>query len=58
MQMMLSGEDPDAEIDKLLETFDLRINQLGGSKNLFRGDFLDNDIRLGEAMKEAIEDIN
>lgn len=28
IQMMMSGEHPDAEIDKLLETFGIQVSQL------------------------------
>ena len=52
MEMILSGEDPDDEIDKLLETFDVQGNF--SSKQLFKGEFLANDIRLGAELRTLI----
>lgn len=52
MEMILSGEDPDEEIDKLLETFDVQGNF--SSKQLFKGEFLANDIRLGAELRTLI----
>lgn len=52
--MMMSNQYPDAEIDKLLETFKMT----GTFKNdILNGEFIENDIRLSEAIREAIEEI-
>lgn len=48
MEMILSGEDPDEEIDKLLETFGVQGNFS------FKGEFLVNDIRLGPELRTLI----
>ena len=51
----MSGDYPDEEIDKLIETF-----KMSGSKEkqkIFNGELIDNDIRLSENIREAIEEI-
>ena len=48
---------PDAEIDKLLETFKLTIGERGFKNDILNGDFIENDIRLSEQIREAIEEI-
>jgi hypothetical protein len=54
LKMMMNNEYPDAEIDKLLET----IKMTGNFKNdILNGDYIENDIRLSEAIREAIEEI-
>ena len=50
----MKGEYPDAEIDKLLETFDMN-GML--SKNMLNGEFIDNDIRLSDAIRDTIDEI-
>lgn len=51
---MMANQYPDAEIDKLLETFKMS----GSFKNdILNGEFIENDIRLSEAIRESIEDI-
>ena len=57
MEMSLQGEDPDAEIDKLLETFDVQVAGNFSSKQFFNGEFLANDIRLGAELRELIGEI-
>lgn len=55
---MKNGEYPDAEIDKLLETFNMS-GQLFSNKNplILNGEFIENDIRLNENIRDAIEEI-
>ena len=54
LKMMMNNEYPDAEIDKLLET----IKMTGNFKNdIINGDYIENDIRLSESIREAIEEI-
>ena len=54
IKLMRANQYPDAEIDKLLETFKLT----GSFKNdILNGEFIENDIRLSEAIREAIEEI-
>jgi hypothetical protein len=54
LKLMKQNEYPDAEIDKLLETFKMS----GNFKNdILNGEFIENDIRLSEAIREAIEEI-
>lgn len=55
LKLMMSNEYPDLEIDKLLEAFKLT----GGSFNndILNGEFIENDIRLSEAIRDAIEEI-
>jgi hypothetical protein len=55
LKMMMSNDYPDAEIDKLLEAFKIT----GGDYNndILNGEFIENDIRLSEAIREAIEEI-
>jgi hypothetical protein len=54
LKLMRQNEYPDAEIDKLLETFKMS----GNFKNdILNGEFIENDIRLSEAIREAIEEI-
>lgn len=57
--MMLSGEHPDAEIDKLLETFGIQVSQIGqiSFKNIFNGEILENDMRLGQELSAAIDEV-
>ena len=51
---MMGSEYADAEIDKLLETFSMS----GQFKNtIVNGELIENDIRLSEAIREAIEEI-
>lgn len=51
---MMTSEYPDAEIDNILETF-----SMSGSfkNNLVNGEFIENDIRLSESIRETIDDI-
>ena len=54
IKMMMKNEYPDAEIDKKLEQF----RGSGAFKNdILNGDYIDNDIRLSEAIREALESI-
>lgn len=55
-QLMAKGENPDAEIDKLLETFSMS-GQLFSNKNILNGEFIENDIRLNENIRETIEEV-
>ena len=51
---MMTSEYADAEIDKLLETFSMS----GQFKNtIVNGEYIENDIRLSESIREAIEEI-
>jgi len=43
---------PDAEIDNILETFEGQING-----NQMNGEYIENDIRLSENIREAIDEI-
>ena len=54
MAMMLSGEHPDAEIDKLLETFGVQVSQIGliPMQNFFNGEMIENDMRVREELRE------
>lgn len=45
LKSMMSSEYPDAEIDKLLETFSMSSNF---KNNIVNGELIDNDIRLSE----------
>lgn len=51
---MMEDSYPDAEIDKLLETFS---GQIKMNANNLQGDFIENDIRLSENIREAIDEI-
>lgn len=50
----INEANADAEIDKLLETFSMN-GQLFNNKNI--GEFIENDIRLNESIREAIDEI-
>ena len=54
MEMMLSGEHPDTEIDKLLESFGVQISQIGliPTSNFFKGEIPEQNERLGEEIRE------
>lgn len=54
IKLMQSGEYPDADIDKLLETLNVSGNF---NSNILNGDFVENDIRLSENIREAISEI-
>ena len=56
---MMTGEYPDAEIDKLLETFGIQVSQIKSmsDKEIFKGQMIENDLRINEDMKEYIDDI-
>jgi hypothetical protein len=55
MEMQLAGENPDEEIDKLLETlFDIQVGTSLASSKFFNGDFIANDIRLGAELRQLI----
>lgn len=45
----------DEEIDNILETLSSKLNQLGATGMI--GEYLDNDIRFSENIREAIEEI-
>ncbi len=53
LNLMMTNNYPDAEIDKLLETFKLS----GGTNDILNGEYIENDIRMSEAIREAIEEI-
>lgn len=54
LREMMNGDYPDAEIDKLLETFSMT----GQFKNnIVNGEFIENDIRLSEEIRETIEEL-
>jgi len=53
---MMSSDYPDAEIDKVLETFSMS-GQLAGTNKILNGEYIDNDIRLSENIREAIDEI-
>jgi hypothetical protein len=54
MQLGLTHKYPDADIDRLLESF----KSSGSFKNdILNGEFIENDIRLSESIREAIEEI-
>lgn len=55
MRWMMNGADADAEIDKILETF--QATGLLASSIALNGDFLENDIRLSENIREIIDEI-
>jgi hypothetical protein len=51
---MMSFDDTDAEIDKLLETFSMSgVNIM----KMAAGDFIENDIRLTEQIRDAIDEL-
>lgn len=53
---MMTIEDVDEEVDKLLETFTLS----GLMKNnhlVSQGDFIDNDIRLNDQIRDLIDEV-
>lgn len=53
-EMQLRGENPDEEIDKLLETLlDIQVGAFSASK-FFNGEFIANDIRLGAELRQLI----
>ena len=50
----MSYDDTDAEIDKLLETFSMSgLNIM----KMSAGDFIENDIRLTEQIRDAIDEL-
>lgn len=55
MEMQLAGENPDEEIDKLLETLlDVQVGANLASSKFFNGEFIANDIRLGAELRQMI----
>ena len=58
MEMMLSGEHPDTEIDQLLESFGVQISQIGliPTSNFFKGEIPEQNERLGEEIREVIDE--
>ena len=52
---MIQSEYPDAEIDRLLDTFKLSGNLF--KNDILNGEFIENDIRMSEAIREAIDEI-
>ena len=50
---MMSSAYVDEEIDNILETFGSRLQSSSG----FNGEMIDNDIRLSEQIREAIEEL-
>ena len=57
MEIMLSGEHPDAEIDKVLESFGVQISQIGliPTDNFFKGQEIQE--HMGEDIRERIDDV-
>lgn len=54
LRKMMSFDDTDAEIDKLLETFSMSgFNMM----KISAGDFIENDIRLTEQIRDAIDEV-
>lgn len=55
--MMLSGEHPDTEVDKLLESFGVQVNQIGliPINNFFKGQQITE--ALGDELREKIDEI-
>ena len=51
----MSGEYPDAEIDKLIETFTMSGFQ--GKQTILNGELIDNDIRLSEQIRETVDEV-
>lgn len=51
---MMKGDYPDAEIDKLLETFSMSNNF---KNTIVNGEFIENDIRLSESIRDTIDEI-
>ena len=55
LQMMMHHSYADEEIDKLIETFSmLRTTQ---TQKIYNGEIIDNDIRLSENIRNALDDI-
>ena len=52
---MMENSYADAEIDKLIETF----SELGfkGTQKIHNGEIIDNDIRLSENIRNALDEI-
>jgi hypothetical protein len=46
---------PDEEIDKILQS--LKENGVVFNNDILNGEYIENDIRLSEAIREAIEEI-
>lgn len=56
----MDGAYADQEIDKLLETFEATIKLNGSSSaanNLINGEYIENDIRLSESIRDTIDEI-
>lgn len=55
-EMQLAGEDPDEEVDKLLETLlDIQVGAGFASSKFFKnGEYIANDIRLGAELRQLI----
>ena len=53
LQLMMTSSYVDAEIDKLLETLGPQLNN-----NLLNGELIENDIRLSEEIRDAIEEVH
>eukprot|EP00347_Sterkiella_histriomuscorum_P006427 403352815 len=54
MRSMMDGAYADQEIDKLLETFSSTIKLNG---NILNGEYIENDIRLSDQIRDAIDEI-
>ena len=59
LQYMMTGEYPDAEIDKLLETFGIQVSQIGSmsEKDIFQGQLIENDLRINVELRDQIDEI-
>jgi hypothetical protein len=55
LKMIKSHDYPDAEIDKVLQS--LKDKGVVFSNDILNGEYIENDIRLSEAIREAIEEI-
>lgn len=51
---MMDDTYADAEIDKLLETFSATMKMNGNNHN---GEYIENDIRLSESIRDTIDEI-
>ena len=57
---MLSGENPDAEIDRLLESFGVQISQIGllPTNSFFKDQLPGDDVLMTELVREQIDELH
>lgn len=56
IRLQMEAENPDEEVDKLLETFEMS-GIMKNNQVFNHGEFIENDIRINEVIRDLIDEI-